>query len=148
MLSFNRILFVSGLSAVAAAAFVAVPASASFPPTVLSASCTSQGQICDRYVVLRGPFARGWIHLTAPASHCSTVIYTAEFMGTPRQAPSPSPVLSRVTTSPLAPGQTQRIGADRRARSVRISAQGVPGGCNTGRLGAWSVALRFEPYIG
>lgn len=118
-----------------------------FAPSQYSVTCTSQGQVCNRHAVHGGPFGRGWLNLTAPANHCSSLRYTITYMGFDGGSVPPR-VLSVATTRLLGPGQSDRLGVDQRARSARISAVGVRGGCNEGRLASWSVEVEFEPYGG
>ena len=133
-----------------ALALPASEASGFSPASVYSVTCGSTGQACDRYAIHPGPFARGWLHLTAPESHCSSVSYRVDFLAPSRSGPFPAPsaVLYSTTTPVLAPGQSARIGVSQRARSARISAVGREGGCNRGRLESWGVSVEFEPYVG
>lgn len=50
-------------------------------------------------------------------------------------------------TKPLAPNETAtfKFNDPRPADALRIYAEGIPGGCNTGRLQAWGVTLSTVP---
>lgn len=49
--------------------------------------------------------------------------------------------ISAVSTKALEPEEAEVIRVDPRATSARISAEGVPGGCNQGKLGSWHILV-------
>jgi hypothetical protein len=106
----------------------------------LSASCNSTGQVCDNSVVFNFRPSRNHslIWLTAPSTHCSVVNYFVEDAQNPKNG---------ISGTQLAPGKSSfvQVGllAKGSTRQFRIRANGVKGGCNTGRLESWSVKVRL-----
>jgi len=103
----------------------------------LSATCTSTGEVCDRPAVvdLQGEVAS--VQVSAPASHCSPISYRlttdnrGDLIG---------------DTGPLAPGAgAPPMSVPRTTRQIYITATGIPGGCNKGKLGGWAVVVKLTP---
>jgi hypothetical protein len=106
----------------------------------LTVSCNSTGQVCDNSAVFNFRSLRNHslIWLTAPSTHCSVVNYFVEDAQNPK---------SGISGTQLAPGKNSfvQVGLLRKGstRQFRIRANGVKGGCNTGRLESWGVKVRL-----
>lgn len=117
-------------------------------PAPLTTQCGSSGQVCDRTIPVRpsgGIPADSPVTVRAPKTHCSTVRYTVKFYGGfASVSPGERRLQRTVVTRPLAPNEVETISGGDAASSLLISAEGFPGGCNTGRLGSWGVHLGWE----
>lgn len=140
-----------GLACVVACATGALSAPWALPAqaaTTVNVTCSSLGQQCDNFANFPGRIAPGTrIILTTPQAHCSKVKYIAIFMR-PFYPPYIGDAPFWVTvTKPLAPNETAtfKFNDPRPADALRIYAEGIPGGCNTGRLQAWGVTLSTVP---
>lgn len=111
------------------------PPSGGVPPVTrtLSATCTSMGETCNVPAAMNLPAGTWSMRVAAPASHCSPIDY-------------------RVTTDnhgeligdsgALGPGASSgAMPVPATAHQIYVTATGILGGCNTGRLGSWSVVV-------
>lgn len=110
------------------------------------ATCTSQGQECDRHisVPVSAPNQKVMLVLEAPASHCSAVSYTVKTIP-PAGSGGFAPIFLARTRA-LQPGQAQSLSITPPMGNVRIYARGIQGGCNQGTLSAWGVNVSFRQY--
>jgi hypothetical protein len=108
------------------------------------ATCTSQGQECDRYVSvpIDTPNQTIVLVVAAPESHCSAVAYTVKSIPPASSGRFAPIVLAR--SRALQPGSSQRLSITPPMGQVRIYARGFEGGCNQGRLSAWGVNVSFR----
>jgi hypothetical protein len=103
----------------------------------LNVKCTSDGEVCNVPAALNLPAGQWSVQVAAPSAHCSAIAY-------------------RVTTDnhgaligdtgALAPGAFGRVmPIPPTAHQIYVTATGIPGGCNSGQLSAWSVIVRLLP---
>jgi hypothetical protein len=119
-------------------------ASAVFGLTSIAAAgpainCRSSGQVCDTTMPLEfnsdGPGSEYAIQVKAPTGHCSAVRYFTMIAQGDGVRIVQSEFLNAGQSSYLSLGNNLPRGR----HSVTIGAVGKVGGCNTGRLGSWSV---------
>jgi len=106
-------------------------------------NCNSVGQRCDKFATVQfqseGISSEYGLILSLPRSSCSSVRYfVSGGEGNERQFFGVTPFLN--------PGESFNyisLGRNlaRGTQTVRIFAEGRLGGCNTGRLGAWTVEV-------
>lgn len=106
-------------------------------PQPVNVQCTSDGEACDRTADIAGPFPNS-LTIRAGAG-CSKVKYTIHFLR--RQSGFAVEEVSAATTRPLGPFEAEEVSVDPQAVSARISAEGVRGDCNEGRLASWNIIV-------
>jgi hypothetical protein len=107
----------------------------------ISVTCTSQGEVCDNYgtIEVGAPGTSTFVYLNAPTKHCSNVIYILKYQRF-RSSAMPPLLMTLAKTKVLAPGQGDSFKITVPATPLRVYAEGVPGGCNTGRLASWGLS--------
>lgn len=127
--------------AIATTAILTVPQVAK--AELLTANCTSQGQACNSVasmgIASDGPGAVYQLRLQAPGGHCSAVRYIV-YGGDGRPLAQPTAFLNAGQSAVIPLGNNLVRGR----HTVFIGAEGIVGGCNTGRLLSWGVDARAE----
>jgi hypothetical protein len=103
----------------------------------LNVRCTSDGEVCNVPAALNLPAGKWSVRVSAPASHCSPIAYrvTTDNHG--------AMIGDTGALPPGASGGVMPVPAT--AHQIYVTATGIPGGCNTGRLGSWGVVIRLIP---
>ncbi|HMS96326.1 MAG TPA: hypothetical protein PKA03_14120 [Tabrizicola sp.] len=87
-----------------------------------------------------GPEVEFFVTLTAPASHCSPVVYSVWF---------PGENFSRGSTRILRAGESDTVvigrGYGPGTSQVQVSAIGIIEGCNTGQMHSWAAEISAAP---
>lgn len=87
-----------------------------------------------------GPEVEFFVTLTAPATHCSPVVYSVWY---------PGENWSRGSTRVLRAGESENVvigrGYGPGMAEVRVSAIGIVEGCNTGQMHSWAAEISAAP---